>query len=144
MIRRVAKPVSILLTICMLLLSLPHKSAFAGMIGTETVLDATRSQEARDYLNRILAREDVRVSLVAQGIDPLEAKARVDSLSDAEVVSLTDQIEQLPAGGSALGIILGTALIVFLVLLITDILGYTDIFPFVKKHSEVKKDSEKK
>jgi hypothetical protein len=118
----------------MILLSLPHKSAFAGMIGTETVLDATRGQEARDYLNRILAREDVRASLVAQGIDPLEAKARVDSLSDAEVVSLTDQIEQLPAGGSALGIILGTALIVFLVLLITDILGYTDIFPFVKKH----------
>jgi hypothetical protein len=128
----------------MLLLSLPHKSAFAGMIGTETVLDATRSQEARDYLKKILAREGVRASLIAQGIDPLEAKARVDSLSDAEVVSLADQIEELPAGGSALGIIVGALLIVFIVLLITDILGYTDIFPFVKKHSEVKKDSDNK
>lgn len=144
MIRRVAKPVSILMTICMLLLSLPQKAAFAGMIGTETVLDATRGQEARDYLNRILAREDVQASLVAQGIDPLEAKARVDSLSDAEVVSLADQIEELPAGGSTLGIIVGTLLIVFIVLLITDILGYTDVFPFVKKHSEVKKDSDNK
>ena len=114
------------------------------MIGTETVLDATRSQEARDYLNSILAREDVRASLVAQGIDPLEAKARVDSLSDAEVVSLADQIEELPAGGSALGIVVGALLIVFIVLLITDILGYTDVFPFVKKHSEAKKDSNKK
>lgn len=128
----------------MLLLSLPQKAAFAGMIGTETVLDATRGQEARDYLNRILAREDVQASLVAQGIDPLEAKARVDSLSDAEVVSLADQIEELPAGGSTLGIIVGTLLIVFIVLLITDILGYTDVFPFVKKHSEVKKDSDNK
>jgi len=128
----------------MLLLSLPHKSAFAGMIGTETVLDATRSQEARDYLNRTLAREDVRASLVAQGIDPLEAKARVESLSDAEAVSLADQIEELPAGGSALGILVGALLIVFIVLLITDILGYTDVFPFVKKHSEVKKDSDNK
>jgi hypothetical protein len=128
----------------MLLLSLPHKSAFAGMIGTETVLDATRSQEARDYLNRTLAREDVRASLIAQGIDPLEAKARVDSLSDAEAVSLADQIEELPAGGSALGILVGALLIVFIVLLITDILGYTDVFPFVKKHSEVKKDSDNK
>jgi len=144
MIQRVAKPVSILLTICMLLLSLPHKSAFAGMIETETVLDATRSQEARDFLNRILAREDVRASLVAQGIDSLEAKARVDSLSDAEAVSLADQIEELPAGGSALGILVGALLIVFIVLLITDILGYTDVFPFVKKHSEVKKDSDNK
>jgi hypothetical protein len=128
----------------MLLLSLPHKSALAGMVGTETVLDITRSEEARDYLNKILAREDIQASLIAQGIDPLEAKARAESLSDAEVVSLADQIEELPAGGSALGIILGTALIVFLVLLITDILGYTDIFPFVKKHSEVKKDSDNK
>jgi hypothetical protein len=128
----------------MLLLSLPHKSSFAGMIGTETVLDATRSQEARDYLNRTLAREDVRASLIAQGIDPLEAKARVESLSDAEAVSLADQIEELPAGGSALGIIVGAILIVFIVLLITDILGYTDVFPFVKKHSEVKKDSDNK
>ena len=128
----------------MLLLSLPQKSAFAGMIGTETVLDATRSQEARDYLNRIFAREDVRASLIAQGIDPLEAKARVDSLSDAEAVSLADQLEELPAGGSALGILVGAILIVFIVLLITDILGYTDVFPFVKKHSEVKKDSDNK
>jgi hypothetical protein len=128
----------------MLLLSLPHKSAFAGMIGTETVLDATRSQEARDYLKKILAREGVRASLIAQGIDPLEAKARVDSLSDAEAVSLADQIEELPAGGSALGILVGALLIVFIVLLITDILGYTDVFPFVKKHSEVKKDSDNK
>ena len=37
-------------------------------------------------------------------------------------------------GGSALGVIVGALLIVFIVLLITDILGYTDIFPFVKKH----------
>ena len=128
----------------MLLLSLPHKSALAVMIGTETVLDITRSEEARDYLNKILAREDVRASLVAQGIDPLEAKARVGSLSDAEAVSLADQIEELPAGGSALGIIVGALLIVFIVLLVTDILGYTDVFPFVKKHSEVKKDSDNK
>ena len=42
-------------------------------------------------------------------------------------------IDPLPAGGDALGVILGVALIVFLVLLITDIMGYTDIFPFVKK-----------
>ncbi len=134
-IRQGAKPISVLLTISILLISIPHKSALAVMVGTETVLDATRSQEARDYLNQILAREDVQTAFIVEGIDPVEAKARVDSLSDAEVVSLADQIEQVPAGASALGIILGTALIVFLVLLITDILGFTDIFPFVKKHS---------
>ena len=134
MIRQAAKPVSVLLTICMLMVTVPYKSSFAGMIGTETALDMTRGQEARNYLKGIVAREDVQTALIAQGINPLEAKARIDSLSDAEAIDLADQIEQQPAGGSALGVIVGALLIVFIVLLITDILGYTDIFPFVKRH----------
>jgi hypothetical protein len=134
MIRQAAKPVSILMTICMLMVIVPYKSSSAAMIGTETALDVTRGQEARNYLKGIVAREDVQAALIAQGINPLEAKARIDSLSDAEAIDLADQIEQQPAGGNAVGIIVGALLIVFLVLLITDILGYTDIFPFVKKH----------
>ena len=118
----------------MLLALMPCKSALAAMIGTETVLDISRGQEARDYLDRIFAREDVQTELIAQGIDPLEAKARVDSLSDAEVIALADQIDNHPAGGNAVGVIVGALLLVFLILLLTDILGLTDIFPFVKKH----------
>jgi hypothetical protein len=69
---------------------------------------------------------------MAQGVDPLEAQARVASLSDAEAVRLAGQVEHLPAGGNAIGVIVGAAVLVFIVLLITDILGYTDVFPFVK------------
>ena len=48
---------------------------------------------------------------------------------------MADAIESLPAGGSsALGIVIGAILIVFIILLITDILGYTNVFPFTKKH----------
>ena len=134
MIRQAAKPVSILMTICMLMVIVPYKSSSAAMIGTETALDMSRGLEARNYLMGMIAREDVQTALIAQGINPLEAKARIDSLSDAEAIDLADQIEQQAAGGSALGVIVGALLIVFIVLLITDILGYTDIFPFVKKH----------
>ena len=53
-------------------------------------------------------------------IDPLEAKARIDSLSDAEVMRLADQIDKLPAGGGyqvltaaqAVGIIAAVVLII--------------------------------
>jgi hypothetical protein len=134
-IRQATKPVSVLLTILMLLLTVPYQSALAAMIGTETILDVARGQEARDYLNGVLARADVKNELMAQGIDPQEAKARIDSLPDREVVQLAGQIKQLPAGGDALGAIIGAALVVFIVLLITDIIGFTDVFPFVKKHA---------
>ena len=132
LVRQKAKPVSIFMTILMLLLAVPYQSAFAAMIETETVIDMSRGQEARDYLNRILTREDVQGMFRAQGIDPMEAKARVDSLSDTEVVRLYNQIEQLPAGGGDFGLVIGVVLLIFVVLAITDIMGYTDIFSFIK------------
>ena len=132
LLRLKAKPISVFLSIFMLLLALPYQSTLAAIIETETVLDMSRGQEARAYLNRIIAREDIQDLFVSQGVDPLEAKARIDSLSDAEVVRLYDQIEQLPAGGSDFGVVLGTIAVIFIVLLITDILGYTNVFTFVK------------
>jgi hypothetical protein len=116
-IRRAAKPVSLFLTVFMLLMSVPYQSALAAMIGTETMIDIARGQEAREYVNSMLVREDVQATLIAQGIDPQEAKARVDSLSDAEVVRLVDQIEQLPAGGD-MGIISALIIILLLVLIL--------------------------
>jgi len=132
-IRKKAKAISFFLALSLLLISVPYRPASAAIIGTETMIDLGRAQEARDHVNSILAREDVKAAFIAQGINPLEAKARVDTLSNAEIINLAEQIDQLPAGGSTLGTILVVALIVFLVLLFTDIMGYTDIFPFVKK-----------
>ncbi len=116
-IRRAAKPVSLFLTIFMLLMSVPYQSALAAMIGTETMIDLARGQEAREYVNSMLVREDVQATLIAQGIDTKEVKARVDSLSDAEIVRLVDQIEQLPAGGD-IGIISALIIILLLVLIL--------------------------
>lgn len=133
LIRKALKPVSIGLTVLMLLVCMPVHSVLAAMIKTETVMDTARGQEAREYLNQLLIRKDVQAVLIARGIDPLEAKARVNSLSDAEVIEIANQIEQLPAGGdSFLGIVLAIAIIVFLVLVITDLTGTTDVFPFIK------------
>jgi hypothetical protein len=114
------------------MLACPYQSAFAAMIGTESITDVDRNQSPRDYLNNLLAREDFQAALISQGIDPQEAQARIDSLSDAEVNDIINKLDQLPAGGF-LGELLIIAFLVFLILLLTDIAGYTDIFPFVKK-----------
>jgi hypothetical protein len=102
------------------------------MIGTETVLDSARGQDARAFLKQLLAREDIQKALVAQGIDSREAKARVDSLSDAEAIAAADKFDQLPEASGFFETLLVVAFLVFLILLITDIAGYTNIFPFVK------------
>jgi hypothetical protein len=58
-----------------------------------------------------------------------EAKARVNALTDDEAHKIAGKLDQLPAGGDVLGII-GILLFIFVVLLVTDILGLTHFFPF--------------
>lgn len=131
-IRKMSKPTAIFLTFYMLMLAFPYQSALAAMIGTESIINVDRNQSPRDYLNNLLAREDIQAALVSQGIDPQEAQARIDGLSDAEVNDIVNKLDQLPAGGF-LGELLIVVALVFIILLFTDIAGYTDIFPFVKK-----------
>jgi hypothetical protein len=83
-------------------------------------------------LLRVLDRVEVQQQLRAQGVSVEQAKARIAALSDAEAAQLAAQIESLPAGGDAVGALISALLIVFLVLLITDILGLTKVFPFTK------------
>lgn len=53
------------------------------------------------------------------------------SLSDAELAKISQALEQLPAGGDGIGAVIGAAVLIFVVLLITDILGFTHVFSFV-------------
>ena len=57
-----------------------------------------------------------------------EAKARVNALTDDEAHKIAGKLDQLPAGGDILDVLL----LVFIILLITDILGYTKVFPFTR------------
>ena len=130
--RQILKPIGFLLAIFMFMLSGPYQSAMAAMIETEAVVDSERAHNAREYLKTFLAREDVKNALVLQGIDPQEARIRIDSLTDEEARLVADQLDQLPAGGSFFTTLLIVVFLIFVILLVTDITGYTDIFPFVK------------
>jgi hypothetical protein len=116
-----------------LLLGPAGNVARAELVSTASVLDARAEQGAHARVRAFLARDDVREQLRGLGVDPAETEARVASLSDAEAQALAGRLDTLHAGGDAIGVIVGAALLVFLVLLLTDILGLTDVFNFVKK-----------
>ena len=122
----------IFMAVLMLIVSIPCQSVLAALINTETVMNSVPGDEARDQLKQFLAREDVRAALIAHGIDPMEAKKRIDTLSDDEVIRISDQINQLPAGGGAVEFLLVVILALFLVLVILDLTGVTDVFTFIK------------
>ncbi len=126
-----ARIVSCVLLVTMISLISPATMAQATMISTGTAVQQKALDQERTRVRLFLERDDVQKSLQAHGISPLEAKARVDSLTDREVTRIADKLDMLPAGGSGLGVIVGAAVFVFIVLLITDILGFTDVFSFV-------------
>lgn len=100
----------------------------AGMVGTAQVLAAEQGRVDRDELVSLLEREDLQRQLSALGVDVQHAQERVASLTDAEVARINQRVAELPAGASALGVVL----FVFIVFIITDALGFTDIFAFVR------------
>jgi hypothetical protein len=131
-LRSKMKSLCIFMAVLTIIVSIPRESLLAALIDTETVIDSTHSQEARDQLRQFLAREDIQEALIANGIDPMEAKSRIDALSDEEVIRISHQIDQLPAGGGAVEFLLITLLVVVLVFVILDLTGVTDVFTFIK------------
>jgi hypothetical protein len=130
MLRRIIKPVTYSVLTGFFALTLHLPVAQAALVGTEAVVSTSQAQDARMQLRSAFERQDVKQQLLAQGVSPDQIQARVDSLTDAEAVTLAAKMDEMPAGGASA---VTVAAIVFLVLLITDLLGYTDIFPFVKK-----------
>ena len=99
--------------------------AYAGIVSTDAALVASQ----RDRIADMLDRAEVRQQMEALGVRADDVKARVAALSDEEAAQLASRMDSLPAGGNG---IIGALVFVFLVLLITDILGLTKIFPFTR------------
>jgi hypothetical protein len=133
MLRKMTKSISLFMIISFLACNLAADAARAGMIGTETALQAVGREEGLAIVTAFLEREDVRQAMARQGVDVLEAQKRVAALSETELHRIAQQIDQLPAGGDGVGTVVGALLLVFLVLLVTDILGLTHVYPFVTK-----------
>jgi hypothetical protein len=117
-----------LLIASVLALVLPIQSAYAGMVGTDNLVASAQSQSDRERVRSFLNREDVRKEMQNQGIDVNTANARVNAMTDQEVAKVVGKLDTMPAGGDIIGVLLT----VFIVLLVTDILGFTKVFPFTR------------
>ncbi|MDO8654583.1 MAG: PA2779 family protein [Undibacterium sp.] len=122
--------VSSLLIVSTAVLGLPL-TAQAGIISTDAAMATQLSSSTsanREQVISFLTRADVRTAMQEQGINSDAALQRVQAMSDTEVAQLAGRIDTAPAGGEILGIIFT----IFIILLVTDILGLTKVFPFTR------------
>lgn len=122
------KSCSAFLVVAYLLCFAPFSPAMAAWVGTSETLTGSKAR-----LVTLMEREDVKSTIASLGVDPAEAARRVNAMTETEAANALSKIDSMPAGGDGVGTIVGAALIVFIVLLITDVLGYTNVFSFVKK-----------
>ena len=107
---------------------MPILPAQAAMIGTGEIVSPAQSGLGDERLQQFLDREATRQQLQEWGVSTDWVETRLNSLTDADVARIHQEIDNLDAGGSS---ILGVLLIIFIVFVITDVIGATDIFPFI-------------
>lgn len=99
--------------------------AVAAMISTETAIELENRQEKIGRINDVLAQENVQNMLVQMGVDPEQARMRVNSLTNEELQILFQKMDQMPAAGTGVVEVVG---IVAIVLIILELVGVTNIF----------------
>ena len=108
------------------------QASWAQMASTEALFKQSVMVSSKEKVIQFTAREDVAKILGQMDVDPKMIESRVASMTDEEASEIASQIETLPAGGSAVGSLVGAAVFIFVVLLITDILGLTKVFNFTR------------
>ena len=101
----------------------------AAIVSTEQVVTSEAAQQNRAKVAAAFQRADVQAELQKMGVNTDEAQARVAAMTDAETASIAHQVDSLPAGAEG---IVGAIVFIFVILLVTDILGLTKVFPFTK------------
>lgn len=74
--------------------------ARAELIATDQLVAPSSADQDRAKVEAFLERADIRQKLSAMGVNGLAANDRVAALSDAEVHTLAQKINSLPAGGN--------------------------------------------
>jgi hypothetical protein len=125
MMHYLRRPIAVLLS--MLLALAPLMPAQAAMIGNQQIINQQQQGQTRDSLQQLVEQQSARQQLLALGVSPDLVKNRIDSLTDSELARINRHVDTLDAGGNILGILL----VIFIVFVITDVIGATDIFPFI-------------
>ncbi len=104
----------------------------AAMVDNDQLISQSQMQMSKQEILTQLDRQHVQDKLLAMGVNIDDAKQRIDQMTQQELAQVAQDIENMPAGsGGVVGPIIGALLVVFIVLVVTDMLGATDVFGFV-------------
>ena len=100
----------------------------AAMVSTDELISTQQAQMDRESIAALLDRADVQEKLVAMGVTVGDVEQRIALMTNAEIAQLNQQIADLPAGEGVVSVLV----LLFVIFVVTDVIGATDIFPFIR------------
>jgi hypothetical protein len=100
------------------------QTAQAGVFDTAVMVQSSRDGSIA-VIQSQLAQAEVRAQLERFGVEPAAIEGRLAALSDRELAQMAERMQETPAGGDGLIVIIG---LTFVVLLILELVGVIDIF----------------
>lgn len=122
------KQISLILSALLVWSGVLVGSANAGVVSSSEMLVEQHQFEDKQAIKTFLDREDVKQQLVELGVSPSDVDSRIDAMTAGELAELNANLHDAPAGAGVLGVVLT----IFIVFVITDVIGATDIFPFIR------------
>ena len=122
------RTVARLMSAMMVIIGFLSASAQAAMVNTGDVVAAASQQATQAQVLAVLDQDEARNTLLSLGVDPADVEQRVHDMSPSELQAFSQQVDEMQAGGSAVGVII----LVFVILIVLDLLGTTNIFPVIK------------
>mgnify|MGYP003631257267 FL=1 len=110
-----------------LLLTISLGTASAGVYTSNDVLNQAQYQFSKQQVLTMVDSQDVLAQLEQLGVSPIDAKNRINNMTQGELNSLNEQMNNMPAGG-----IVGAIVTVLAVVALLDLFGVTDVYPFIR------------
>jgi hypothetical protein len=101
--------------------------ATAGVYTSEQAISSQQYQYNKQQVLTLVNSAEVQQRLMTLGVSPAEAQMRVDSMTNDELITFNQQMNDMPAGG-----IVGTIVTVLVVVAVLDLMGITDVYPFIR------------
>ncbi|MBB3047270.1 hypothetical protein FHR99_001506 [Litorivivens lipolytica] len=125
---KAGKTLSLILSALVMWSGLLLSSANAGVVSSSDMLVEQHQFESKQAVKDFLDRDDVKEQLVELGVSPADVDSRIDAMTADELAELNATLQDAPAGAGLVGVVLT----IFIVFVITDVIGATDIFPFIR------------
>lgn len=103
-------------------------SANAAVVPSSQVIQKQQSIYTSQQISALLDSSEVQANLIKLGVNPADAKMRISHMTDQELASFHEQMQDMPAGGG----VVGTIVTVLVVLAVLDVVGITDVYSFIR------------